>query len=447
MKPAFVRRFGGRVLAPANDPMIDGWRHSVTPTVSGSSSTTHAIAMPAQVQAGDLLLMLVAPQQTATAVIPPAGWDVVYQRGTTPDQSVVTGIFSRVATGSEGGGTATITIGASRHIAAQVHRISGAVARAGLRVSAAMNANFTGSNIFPPALTNSWGAGNASLWITGSLLRAAVSMSSLPSDYSGDFSTPGTNCSVVSAIRTLDALTHTPGNFGLSASTVGNAFTLCVAPIAQPVFSGPVIKTGPVRTLFNANTTAHLVDIPAVSTGDRILVHFVNDGSATVTAPSGYSPINSTAQSTNVRAGWYYRDAAGDESATTVDFVTSASEMAVATVYVLDAGTFHAATAPEAAVTNFGSGAPRVHASLSPSWGAGDTLFIASIGVNDSDAANEFWPSSHVERVSYATTSGTGGVTSTISGRYYRGASSYQPTSQGTGSRAYVSHTLGIRAA
>lgn len=447
MKPAFVRRFGGRVLAPANDPMIDGWRHSVTTTVSSSQATTHAIAMPAQVQAGDLLLMLVAPQQTATAVIPPAGWDVVYQRGTTADQSIVVGIFSKVATGSEGGGTATITIGESRHIAAQVHRISGAVARAGLRVSAALNANFSGSTIFPPALTNSWGSGTSSLWITGSLLRTAVAMTSLPADYSGDVSTLGSNGAVVSAIRVLDALSHTPGQFSVGASVVGNAFTLCVAPIAQPLFSGAEILAAPTVTAFSTDDTAHLVNIPAVSTGDRILVHFASDGSATVTTPSGYTAINSTAQGTAVRAGWYYRDAAGDESATTVDFVTSAAEMAVATVYVLDAGTFHAATAPEAATTGFNSGAPRVHASLSPSWGAGDTLFLASIGVNDSDAANEFWPASHVERVSYATTSGAGGVTSTISGRYYRGASSYQPTSQGTGSRAYVSHTLGIRAA
>ena len=54
-----------------------------------------------------------------------------------------------------------------------------------------------------------------------------------------------------------------------------------------------------------------------VDAGDLLLMHFVNDGNATVTTPAGWTLLNSTLNGTQVRSGWYYKLAAGTEGGTT----------------------------------------------------------------------------------------------------------------------------------
>lgn len=169
-------------------------------------------------------------------------------------------------------------------------------------------------------------------------------------------------------------------------------------------------------TAFAADATDHQVDMPAtVNAGDRLLVQFVNDGDATVTTPGGgatWQLIDSTASGTQARSSWYYIDAAGTEGGTTVNFITSAAENAIAHVVRLQAGTFDAATPPEIARAT-GTSASPTPPSLEPSWGYARNLWIASYGADDDDAASTYGlPAGNTYTPSAATTTSCSGALS-----------------------------------
>jgi len=143
-----------------------------------------------------------------------------------------------------------------------------------------------------------------------------------------------------------------------------------------------------IREVFAGNTTAHLVDMPAtVDSGDLLLVFFTNDGGGrTVTTPVGWTELFSEgfgAGSAGVLHSAFYKIAAGTEGGTTVDFVTSHTETAIA--HTLRVTSWHGTTPPE-------SGTPAEATSTTPDppnfnpdgWDAEDTLWIATFGADDS---------------------------------------------------------------
>lgn len=171
--------------------------------------------------------------------------------------------------------------------------------------------------------------------------------------------------------------------------------------------TAPPIRLSVTPTAFGADTTAHLVAMPAVvEPGDLLLMHFVNDGNATVATPAGWTLLNTTLSGTQVRSSWYWKLAAGTEDGTTVDLVTSAAEHAAAQVHRFQAGTFDAAVAPAIAVATGTSVSPNPP-NLAPSWGEADTYWIAAYGADDDDATTG-WP--WTEGQTY-TPSGTGTTT------------------------------------
>lgn len=171
--------------------------------------------------------------------------------------------------------------------------------------------------------------------------------------------------------------------------------------------TAPPIRLSVTPTAFGADTTAHLVAMPAVvEPGDLLLMHFVNDGNATVATPAGWTLLNTTLSGTQVRSSWYWKLADGTEDGTTVDLVTSAAEHASAQVHRFQAGTFDAAVAPAIAVAAGTSVSPNPP-NLAPSWGEADTYWIAAYGADDDDATTG-WP--WTEGQTY-TPSGTGSTT------------------------------------
>ena len=133
---------------------------------------------------------------------------------------------------------------------------------------------------------------------------------------------------------------------------------------------------------FATNTTEHLVDMPAtVDSGDLLLVMFTNDATDTVTTPTGWTQLFSEIRSPNVRHGGYYKIADGTEGGTTVDFVTSGTETAMAVVYRITS--WHGTTPPEVGTFAEATSTTPDPPSLTPSWGAEDTLWIAHFGAND----------------------------------------------------------------
>lgn len=167
------------------------------------------------------------------------------------------------------------------------------------------------------------------------------------------------------------SITHDDGNFAVG----GNSR----ASITESFFIG--------------NTTAHNVLMPAtVADGDLLITVFANDGNATVTTPSGWTQLWSTANGTDLRISGYAKRAAGTEGGTTVDFVTSATEAAGAYVYKIAAGVWNdtgtIADGVKSATAATGSSTTPDPPSFTSGWGSVSTLWFATYVSNGSTYIN-----------------------------------------------------------
>jgi hypothetical protein len=151
---------------------------------------------------------------------------------------------------------------------------------------------------------------------------------------------------------------------------------------------------------FNSNNN-HNVTMPAtVDTGDLLLVLFLNDEANSVTTPSGWTQLFSSADpdsgqgdEAEVRLGAYAKDAVGNEDATNVDFVTTgggADQQGAAHVYRITADAWEGTIAGGIATgtaANGDSTSPNPP-NLTPSgWGALDTLWITMVGRDEETTA------------------------------------------------------------
>lgn len=135
------------------------------------------------------------------------------------------------------------------------------------------------------------------------------------------------------------------------------------------------------QTTFASNSaTSHAVAMPAACVpGDLKIVLLCTDGSATVTVPNGWSEFFSTAQSTSTRLGVYARvHVAGDPA--TVDFVTSAGEQAAAQVLRVVNWNGSIPGGMEVAAPQTGTGVTADPDAFSPTFGAGNILWIVVLG-------------------------------------------------------------------
>lgn len=96
-------------------------RESCTVTDFGADATAHAANMPATVNAGDLLLALVAFDNSITSITTPSGWSVFY---THQGASLIVAIYGLVATGSEGGTTVDFVTNNTQRGSIHVYRMS-----------------------------------------------------------------------------------------------------------------------------------------------------------------------------------------------------------------------------------------------------------------------------------------------------------------------------------
>lgn len=195
---------------------------SITETTT-SSATVHNISLPATVNAGDLLVMLVVCSST-TITGTPSGWTAVRSNNQDP-------IYAKVAAGTEGGGTVALTTSDSQNIAAQVYRITdwyGEIASGA--ATAAAQGNSTTPN--PPSLNPSaWGTEDT-LWIASAIWISGAGFLTYPSGYSGGiFTNAGTPARLASARRNLNAASTDPGTFSLSLSGSWRAHTIAIRPV------------------------------------------------------------------------------------------------------------------------------------------------------------------------------------------------------------------------
>lgn len=212
---------------------------SVTPSTI-AASTTHNVAMPSSVTAGDLLLVLFTNNGNTT-VTTPAGWtqiDVQRQNATTARGSV----FAKVAVGTEGGTSVNFATPASVAAAAQTYRVlagdwHGTIATG---VAAASVAAGTTASPNPPALDPAaWGIEDT-LWIAYAAGRTYTGITTPPSGYGNNTHTQQgsgtTGASVSSVWRNGAVANEDPGTFTMANSQSGVAFTIAIRP-PTPVFT------------------------------------------------------------------------------------------------------------------------------------------------------------------------------------------------------------------
>lgn len=145
--------------------------------------------------------------------------------------------------------------------------------------------------------------------------------------------------------------------------------------------AAPVVQSV-TQTSFASSTTSHSVNIPAVSTGDMLLVLIGFDVNYTITTPSGWTQLFTVAN-----GGWssmaaYYKVVPSNASATTVDFVSSTATTMGAQAYrITGASSPISAGTPVAYGTLVNQPNPP---NLNPGWGTKDTLWIAVANQNQS---------------------------------------------------------------
>jgi hypothetical protein len=110
-------------------------------------------------------------------------------------------------------------------------------------------------------------------------------------------------------------------------------------------------------TDFTSDATTHDADMPAtVDSGDLLLAVAAFDGSSTtITTPSGWTKVIETGRADAI-SGVYAKVADGSEDSTTVDFVTSNSQMG--SVHVLRITGWQGTLAGIRAAAGFGDGNP-----------------------------------------------------------------------------------------
>lgn len=364
---------------------------SVTPSSFGTNATSHPVAMPATVAAGDLLLCFFVNDGTAAPSLP-TGWSAVEAGVLGGGTEARSRWFSKVADGSEGGTTVDFVTGVGEQCAAQVFRFDGATVNPTAPIDLAVA---TGSSTAPdaPSLLASWGL-NDTTWLTGYAADDDDAVSAYPTSFTEqNFTASGTgteSCSIATALLETRQSSVNPGAFTISASEEWAAYTIAICPAAVTFEPPAVLSITP--TAFAASATSHVADVPAVDAGDRLIAVLVTDGNATVTTPAGWTSLGTVANGTSVRLSAYYLDAAAPAGATTVDFVTSAAEDGAAHVYRVEAGSFDPATAPEL-TTKTATATTAFPSALTPTWGEADTLWINVYGrdaTNDSTSPS-YW--------------------------------------------------------
>ena len=242
-------------------------------TTSSDNPTSFAVTMPSGIEAGDLLIVVVANDDAypeSTPNLPttplPAGWNVTRATSTT---IVGAQVFWKIAAGSD---TLTCGMNAGEARCAWALRITGY--ERGIPPAVAIAGAASTTTHTPPALTAPWGSAD-NLWLVYVGLNSDASCSGYPSGYTST----GTNTSTESdnrdrvgqgyGAREYAGATEDPGTF-TNSEVSGVVVTIAVAPAGTTAPLANILTQGSVDILSDAGTTTQSVTLAAAS--DRRLV-------------------------------------------------------------------------------------------------------------------------------------------------------------------------------
>jgi hypothetical protein len=209
---------------------------SITQTSFASDATAHLVAMPAVVDADDLLIILFSSDGTPT-ITNPTGWTQKLNNSASDGSVLVT---CKDAVGNEDGTTVDVVTSVGEHAAAQVYRISAWGGDVVADVEISTSATGSSPNPDPDSLTPTWGAKDT-LWIALAGLGTERAATAYPTNYTDGTSTlsggaggVGTRTAMHTARRQLNAVSDDPGTFTLEATAVWRAATLAIEPAEAP---------------------------------------------------------------------------------------------------------------------------------------------------------------------------------------------------------------------
>lgn len=195
--------------------------------------TSHPVPLPSPINAGDLLIILFAMAEFGFnwVINTPAGWTVEASASCGSADGEFR-VFTRVADGSEGGSSVTITLSDGAVCSSQVYRITGWSGDLASGVDSASFVN-AASSLAPPTVTASWGvAENLFIAIAGQFDDNTIIDS--PADYGNevlrqyhDASSQHSNV-WESRRREKNDASDSPGNYVFSGADHGFAVTLVI---------------------------------------------------------------------------------------------------------------------------------------------------------------------------------------------------------------------------
>lgn len=154
---ALRRAVGPGPVPPGGFPVL----LDTTVHPAASNTNPHAITLPATVNVGDLLLMMVQNSGSRNLTAP-AGWALVIPATAFNSQRV--NWLWRIATGTEGGGTQTLNFSGGCYCSARVFRFAAGTFDLTTPVQIAADSGTSGLTADPPVLAPAWGSATT-LWL------------------------------------------------------------------------------------------------------------------------------------------------------------------------------------------------------------------------------------------------------------------------------------------
>ena len=183
-------------------------------------NTSHTINYPATVVAGDRLELWIG--LPAARTITATGWTLVGSATNTCQLAM----YTRVAAGSEGGGTFSVGLNSAVELKAIVRSIAGADAP---QISSPASGTSSTSNPDAPSFTPAGGPDDF-LWVAAGLKTGPTGQPDDINNFGNHISDTSGDLSIMLADRQLNASVLNPGNFDANSGSTWVAFTAVHPP-------------------------------------------------------------------------------------------------------------------------------------------------------------------------------------------------------------------------
>lgn len=166
-------------------------------------------------------------------------------------------------------------------------------------------------------------------------------------------------------------------------------------------------STSPTATTFTTSVTSMAVNLPAsISSGDLLIAHVGVRNPGTWTVPTDWHVLNEEAGGGSVgETGVWYKIADGTEGSTAT---WTAGVATTAAWQVRKITNWHGTTPPEYTANNGDFTVGPDTASLTPSWGADDTLWLSLIGSSANTMTFSAAPTNYTDLLGTTASSGGG---------------------------------------